>query len=159
MRLVSESILICSSNFPHKKPSSCWFCSPSALVFSMERLPQANSRAAVVWRAREIKEPPPDPTDCLALSPSISSTPQSASYTCTSCLPGLWQSLALHLLAYAWAGHVWIQRADREKGEAGRGVTARRFSSGCLEEPRHRDAVEAQEALAEPTSVLSDWEF
>lgn len=103
MRLVSESILICSSNFPHKKPSSCCLLvlQPQRSGVFHGKAPTGKLPAAVVWRAREIKEPPPDPTDCLALSPSISSTPQSASYTCTSCLPGLWQSLALHLLAYA----------------------------------------------------------
>lgn len=169
MRLVGEHILICISHLPDKNPSPALqtllgFVAPALPCFPWKGdvcPPQANSQAAVVWRAREIKEPPTDPTYCLALSPSISSMPQSASYTCTSRLPGLWQSPALHLFAYAWAGHVWIQRADREarkKGrEGGREVTARRFSLGCLEEPRRSDAGEAEEALAEPTSVLSDW--
>lgn len=41
--------------------------------------------------AKEIKEPPTDPPHCLGLSSSISSVPQSASYTCTSCLLRVWQ--------------------------------------------------------------------
>lgn len=128
MRLVGEHILICISDLPHKNPSPALqtllgFVAPALPCFPWKGdvcPPQANSQAAVVWRAREIKEPPTDPTYCLPLSPSISSMPQSASYTCTSRLPGLWQSPALHLFAYAWAGHVWIQRADREARKKGR---------------------------------------
>lgn len=109
MRLVGECILICISNFPDKKQKSAFqtlvgFVAPVLSCFPWKgtiRPPQASSQAAFLWRAREIKEPPTDPTYCLALSPSISSTPQSASYMCTSCLLGLWQSRALHLFAYA----------------------------------------------------------
>lgn len=125
---MGECILICISNFPDKKQKSAFqtlvgFVAPVLSCFPWKgtvRPPQANSQAAFLWRAREIKEPPTDPTYCLALLPSISSTPQSASYMCTSCLLGLWQSRALHLFAYAWAGHVWIQRADREARKRGR---------------------------------------
>lgn len=107
--LVGEHILICISNFPDRRQSprsrrSFGFVAPVLSCFPWKgpvRPPQANSQAAVLWRAREIKEPPTDPTYCLALLPSISSMPQSASYMCTSCLPGLWQSRALHLFAYA----------------------------------------------------------
>lgn len=80
--------------------------------------PKAKSLAAVLWRAWKIKEPPTDPAYCLALLPSISSTPQSASYMCISCLLGLWQTRPLHLFAYAWAVHVWIQIADGERRQS-----------------------------------------
>lgn len=52
---------------------------------------QANSHV-VVSGTRKIKEPPTDPSYCLALSSSISSVPQSARYICTSCLLGVWQT-------------------------------------------------------------------